>query len=463
MKPNCQFLKKATGIFLFICSGLVPVTGQWSQFRGPDNNMVVTEGDMPTVWSETQNVTWIYNLPGEGWSSPIVWGNKVFIASAFPVKKVSKAPQQAPPPPAGSNKAPVQAAGPQQPQVEDSSYLQDIYRWEVACVDVNSGKEIWRQVATEGNSRIKTHEGNGYAPETPVTDGKRVYAYFGMTGVFCYDLDGKLLWKKDLGAYSTLNGWGTGSSPVVFNDILYIQVDNEINSFVVALDAQTGSEKWKMSRDEKTNYGTPVIWKNKIRNELITSGKSVRSYDLNTGNILWEMKISGNMNIPSPVGDKDHLYLGNSGGPGGKGSFYAIRAGAKGDISLSGDVKSSEFIAWSLLDAPTASPSPVLYNGYIYILSSRGGELNCFDASNGNKLYTGKVDNVTACWASPWIYNNTLYFYDERGYTRQVKTGPQFEVIPGTNKLDDKFWASIAVANNSYLIKGAKKLYCIKK
>jgi outer membrane protein assembly factor BamB len=463
MKPN-HLLKKAAGIFLLICSGLVPLSGQWTQFRGSDQNMVITKSDLPTTWSETQNVKWIYNTDGTGWSSPVVWGNKVFITSAVTIKKV-KVPQTPPPTPQTQGAAPaVQPPAPAVSQEEeDTSYRQDVYRWEVTCVDLESGKEIWKQVALEGNPRVKTHDGNGYAAETPVTDGKRVYAYFGMTGLFCYDMDGKLLWKKDLGAFRTMKGWGTGSSPVVLNDIVYVQVDNEVNSFLVALDAQTGNEKWKVNREEKTNYSTPVIWKNSIRSELVILGKTVRSCDLNTGSILWEMKIKGENSIPSPVFEKDMLYLGNAGGRETKGSLYAVKAGAKGDISLAGEAKSNEYIAWSVAEAPIGNPSPVLHNGYLYILSSRGGELSCFDAANGNKVYTNKIESVTACWSTPWIYNNIFYFYDERGYTKQVKTGPQFELIPTQNKLDDKFWASIAVANNSYILKGAKKVYCIKK
>lgn len=462
MKPILLF-RIIVVIFLFISAGLIPLSGQWTQFRGPDNSMVISGNDLPTTWSETQNVKWIYNINGTGWSSPIVYGNKVFIATAVTVKKSPKAPQPAPPPPPRTAQGAAPQQAPPSQQEEDTSYRQDVYRWEIVCLDAESGKELWKQVATEGSPRVKTHDGNGYAAETPVTDGKRVYAYFGMTGIFCYDMDGKLLWKRDLGAFTTQKGWGTGSSPVVFNDILYIQVDNEISSFLVALDARTGKEKWKVSRDEKTNYSTPFIWKNNIRTELITLGKTVRSYDPANGNVYWEMKLPGEYVIPSPVADKDYLYIGNAGGRETKGSLCAVKAGAKGDISLAGDARSNNFIVWSVAEAPTGNPSPVLYDGYLYILSSRGGELNCFDATNGKNVYTQKIESVTACWATPWIYNNTLYFYDERGNTKQIKTGPKFELIPSQNKLEDKFWASIAVVNNGYLFKGAKKLYYVKK
>ncbi len=154
-----------------------------------------------------------------------------------------------------------------------------------------------------------------------------------MTGLFCYDMKGKLLWKNDLGAYKTLNNWGAGSSPVLHQNTVFLQMDNEVSSFFVALDALTGEEKWRASRDEKTTYSTPYLWKNNARNEIVTCGKTARSYDPETGTLLWEMKLGGRMSIPSPTGDKDHLYIANAGGPDAVGCLAAVKAGSNGDIS----------------------------------------------------------------------------------------------------------------------------------
>jgi outer membrane protein assembly factor BamB len=321
---------------------------------------------------------------------------------------------------------------------------------------------VWKNVAYEGNPRSGINRGGStYANETPATDGKRVYVYFGTLGMFCYDMEGNLLWQKDLGAYKTLNEWGTGSSPVVYQDILYQQVDNEESSFVVALDAATGEQIWKAEREEKTNYSTPVIWKNGIRTELVTSGKSARSYDLKTGNVLWELKVGGEMNIPSAVPYKDRLYIGNAGGRETSGTLFAVKAGAQGDITPPEGELVSSGVEWSVPDAGTSNPSPLLYKGLIYLLASRGGDISCFDASTGKLIYKEKVDKVAACWASPWANNDKIYFLDEKGVTHIINAGEKFEVL-SRNKLDDRFWASPAITRDAYIFKGVKSLYCIK-
>jgi outer membrane protein assembly factor BamB len=243
--------------------------------------------------------------------------------------------------------------------------------------------------------------------------------------------------------------------------VVYVQIDNEVNSFLVALDAVTGNEKWRVSREETTSYSTPFIWKNKLRTELITCALTVRSYDPDNGKLLWEMKLPGERSIPSPSAMEDMLFVGCPGGNKTKASLYAVKPGATGDISLMNGTSSNEFITWSIQDAPTGNPSPLLYNGYLYIVSSRGGEFSCIDASSGALVYKKKIDGVQACWSSPWVVNGIINFYDERGITRQVKAGPQFELLPDQNKLSDKFWASIAVQDDKYVFKGVKKLYCI--
>jgi outer membrane protein assembly factor BamB len=308
----------------------------WPQFRGPENNMIAKGENLPEEWNDSLNVKWTHPLTGTGWSSPIIYGDKIFITSANLIKKspeVEKPQQTQPVQPAQGNNQTGQQAPPPPPPAEDSSYMKEVWSWELTCIDLKTGAELWKQVAHTGNPKIKKHAGSTYANETPVTDGKYVYAYFGMTGIFCYDMTGKLIWEKDPGAFKTLNGWGTGSSPILYQNMVYIQCDNEENSFLIALDAATGEEKWKVSRDEKTNYSTPVIWKNNNRTELVTTGKTARSYDPATGKLLWQLKMGGEMSIPSPVYDNENIYLGNAGGRETKGVLYAVKAGAEGDIT----------------------------------------------------------------------------------------------------------------------------------
>jgi len=452
----------------FLIYSFTPSPVSWPQFRGSGNNMVVTNANLPTEWNDSQNVLWKSDINGAGWSSPIVAGDKIFITSVFqekaaPGAKPADQPTPPPPPPPAQPGA-QQAApqGPPPPQVEDTRYKEEVYRWELTCFDLNSGKELWRQVAFTGAPRIKKHDQSNYACETPVTDGKRVYAYFGMTGLYCYDLDGKLLWQKDLGAYKTLNGWGTGSSPVVYNNILYVQVDNEESSFLVALDAASGNEKWKVTRDEKTNYSTPVVWKNNSGTELVTIGKWARAYNPETGALIWELNMGEGMTVPSAVYDAGHIYLGKAGGPNKPGMLYSVKAGSKGDITPAEGSLVSNGVEWSLKETGVANPSPLLLNGLIYLLSSRGGEIYCLDAATGTTVYKEKVPNVGACWATPWANGDKIYFFDEKGITQVIQAGKEFKVL-GQNKLDDKFWASVAITDNAYIFRGVKKLYCVKK
>lgn len=458
--------KLFSGILIICCSLFVysftPSPSNWPQFRGSANNMIATGTNYPTEWNDSLNVLWKADLTGAGWSSPIVSGDRIFITSAFLEKAAPVDPTKAQPTPPVPPPAPGTQQGPPPPQPENNRYKEEVYRWELTCFDLKSGKELWRQVAHHGNPAIKKHDGSTYACETPVTDGKRVFAYFGMTGVFCYDLEGKLLWKKDLGAFKTQNGWGTGSSPVLYKDVLYIQVDNEENSFLIALDAATGNEKWKINRDEKTNYSTPVIWENKQGNELVTTGKSARSYDPETGSLIWELKMADGNAIPSPVYDKEHIYLGKPGGPGKPGTLVSVKAGSKGNITPADSALVSSGVEWTLKETGIANPSPLLFNGLLYLLGSRGGELYCLDAATGAQVYKEKVDKVGACWASPWIQGGKIFFYDEKGTTQVIQAGKEFKVL-SQNTLNDKFWASVAITNDAYIFRGIKKLYCVKK
>ncbi len=436
------------GIVVIFLAGAMTscTTNNWPQFRGPENNMIVS-GDLPTEWGEDKNVAWTFGVDGDSWSSPIIWGNKVFVASAVPVSV-------APPPER-------QEGQPRAEQGEDNRYLTDLYRWEVTCVDLETGTEIWKDVAYEGSPKIKKHRAHNYAGETPVTDGKRLYAYFGMTGLYCYDLDGQLLWEKDLGGYETQRGWGTGSSPVVHKNLLYIQVDSEEQSFLVALDTKTGEEVWRQNRDELTNYGTPVIWENSARTELVVGGKKARSYDPATGEMIWELHMAGHYNIPSAVGDENFLYLGNAGYRDVTSTLFCVKAGAEGDLTPAEGQSTSEGVVWSIADAPLGNPSPLFYEGLLYTLSSRGGEFTCLDPATGEIIYQEKIEKVGACWASQWAHEGQIFFYDEKGVTQVVKAGREFELLY-QNKLDDKFWASIAAKGDAYIIRGVEKIYCIR-
>jgi len=443
----------------------------WYQFRGSDGNNVVSGKGYPEEWGTDRNVKWTYDVEGRSYSSPVIQGNKVFFTTAFsPTVNETEmsAPQQtatggqgAPPaagqgaPPAAGQGAPPQDPMPQPAEQELDGMVADIYEWSVICLDLNTGDLLWKETALKGNPRKGKHPNGTYANESPVTDGKYIYAYFGNVGLFCYDLDGNLIWKNDMDAYNTLNKWGTGSSPVINDNILYVQFDNEDNSFVIAFDANTGEEIWKAAREEKTNYSTPLVWKNSIRTELVTLGKTARSYDAKTGELLWQIKLDGEMAVPSPNSNGDLVYVGITGG-----TLYAVKAGASGDLSLPEGITSSEYIQWSVPKAGVGNSSPVYYEGLLYVVSNRGGNVVCYDGLTGEKVYSTKIDGAGAFWSTPWFYDGKMLVADDKGVTHVIQTGKEYKLL-GQNKLNDIFWTSVAASNGKYILKGAQSLYCL--
>jgi outer membrane protein assembly factor BamB len=350
-----------------------------------------------------------------------------------------------------------------------------VYQWQILCLDRDSGHVLWKELAREGKPRISIQESNTYATETPVTDGQRVYAYFGMHGLFCYDFAGKLIWKKDLGAYPTVMGQGPASSPVLDGECLFLQIDNEEKSFLVALNTKTGDELWRVSRDERTNHCSPVIWKNKLRTELVANGsREVRSYDPATGKVLWELEMGGGRCYSSPVGSSELLYVGSeagmggggrrggeSRGGGGGGGLYAIRAGASGDVTLKEGETSNAGVAWSQSRGGPEKASPLLYEGHLYVLRTNGGIVTCYDAKTGKQLYRQRIPGATAFWTSPWAGEGKIFCLDDSGTTHVLDAGPEFKVL-GTNKLNELFWASPAIVGGSVLLRSVDSLYCIR-
>jgi outer membrane protein assembly factor BamB len=417
-------------------------TDNWPQFRGPKSNQLTTEEKLPLEWNDEKNLLWKVELPGRGWSCPIVWGNKVFITNA-----VLEDPSILPPAEAGRRL-----------ENPDSA----VYNFEVICLDIDSGKEIWKKTAYKGLPKYKTHRDNNYAPETMVTDGQHVFAYFGMTGVYCFDMEGKLVWEKDLGTYPMQSNWGTSTSPMLYNGVLYMQIDNEEKSFLAALDSKTGTEKWRVDRDEKSNWGTPVIWKNSIRTELVLQGLKTRSYNPENGQLLWEIDMGGGRNITSPTADADMIFVGNEKRSNGGGTLFGIKAGASGDISLKEGESANKYVAWSIPESGIAMASPLVYKGLLYMVDRNRGQIVCIEAATGKAVYPGtKIPGAKAFWASPWAFDGKIYCLEEKGTTHVIQAGREFKEL-GQNKLNDTFWASTAIAKGSYIFRGEKGIYCVR-
>ena len=425
----------------------------WPGFRGPKGDGVV-ESKHPEKWSADENVAWKTKLPGVGWSQPIVWSGKVFVTTAVAENQKRPRPGDWSPGEGGILTA-IFGNYRKAPSID--------YQWQVHCLDAATGKVLWEQTAYTGKPKTPIHANNTYATETPVTDGERVFAYFGSIGVYCYDFAGKLLWSKDLGSLPMQMDWGTASSPVLHGDLVYIQCDNDKSSFIVALNKNSGDEVWRMPRTERSNWATPFVWKNSQRTELVAGGgSSMRSYDLASGKLLWEMTASGRCSA-SPVAAGDLLYV-NSGDrlTGQRGVVAAIKPGGEGDISLRSESRTNDFVEWSEELTGHRVASPVVISDCLYLLEQQAGILRCIDAKTGKQHYRQRLPGATGLTASPWTRDGKVYCLDQSGQTFVLAVGPEYKVLE-TNKLpDEMFWASPAAAGVSLFLRSADQLYCIK-
>ncbi len=417
----------------------------WPQFRGENALGVASNRNLPVTWSTQENVAWSVTIPGWGWSSPIVWGDKILVTSVVRDGEVE-------PPKKG-----LYFGG------ERPTPSKDLHHWMVYGFDWQSGKKIWEREVHQGSPSSSLHLKNTYASETPVTDGERIYAYFGNLGLYCLDLDGKELWSQKWGQFKTRNGWGTAASPVLHGKRLLVVNDNEEKSFLVALDKTTGKELWRVDRDEKSNWATPYVWQNTQRVELIVPGrKRVRSYDLE-GKVLWELGGMSSIVIPTPFA-KDGLlyvcsgYVGDNTRP-----VFAIRPGAAGDITLKEGENKNEYIAWCERTAAPYNPSPLVYGDYFYVLFDFGF-LSCRDAKTGQEVYAKQRINPEgniAFTASPWAYDGKVFCLSEDGDTYVFQAGREFKLL-GKNSLGEMCMATPAIARESLIVRTATKLYRLK-
>ena len=405
----------------------------WPQWRGPYATGVSKTADPPVEWSETKNIRWKVEIPGRGSSSPIIWGDKVFVLSAVPVGVDAAASHE--------------ARGGVRPAIA--------HRFVVSALDRKTGKPVWEKTAREATPHEGSHQQYGtYASSSAMTDGERVYAFFDSFGLYAYDMNGKLLWETDLGDKKMRNEFGEGQTPVLHGNRIVVQWDHQGPSFIAALDKMTGKEVWRTERDEIDSWGTPIVVEHGGRAQVIaTAMNKVRSYDLETGKLVWEGPGLTMNPIPSPVYE-DGLLFATSGFRGNK--LHAIRiADAKGDITGTGA------IVWSLSQDTPYVPSPLLYDGTIYLLKSNSGILSAFDAKTGKPHYQlQRLDGVPNVFASPVGAKGRVYVPGQGGTTLVIKHGPAYEVL-AKNALDDGFDASPALADNEIYLRGYKHLYAI--
>jgi outer membrane protein assembly factor BamB len=414
----------------------------WPSFRGGPQPTAIEEATLPEVWNKKTNVVWQAEIPGTGWSSPVVWGNKVFVTSVV-----------------------SDAKG---PEAKKGLYIDDVkgkaspgnHRWLVTCLDRATGKKLWQREPFKGPG-LPQHKKNTLASETPVVDGERVYAYFGNVGLVCFNHDGKELWTKKWPEYKTRMNWGTAASPIAEDGKVYVINDNDNHSFLACLDGRTGAQLWEVQRNEGSNWATPFIWHNDQRTEIVTAGtRGIRSYGLD-GKLLWELKGMSSISIPTPFSAAGLLFITSGYVMDKFKPVYAIRPGAIGDISLKDKEEANEWIAWCQRAAGPYHPTPLVYGDYLYVLLDRGF-LSCYEARTGKVVYEKERLGPTAFTASPWAYKGKLFCMSEDGDTVVVQAGKQFKVL-GKNSLDEMSMATPALAGGSLFVRTQSMLYCLRQ
>lgn len=443
----------------------------WPQFRGPNANPVGTHARLAERWSKTENVEWAQEIPGRGWSSPIVTGGKVFVTTVTTEGK-SKPPQIGT---EYSNEyvAELQKQGLPMKEVIDRVTARDIelphevtLHYLVYCLNLKSGKVEWKNEFRTGQPPGGRHRKNSFVSESPVTDGKFVYVYVANLGLWAFDLKGKQVWSTPLEANPIYLEFGTGSSPALAGNLLVIVSDNEKQQFIAAFDTKTGKQVWRTNRDlggkgppaQRSGWATPFVWRHAQRTEIVAVGPGeVVSYDL-TGKELWRMSGMTAAPIPMPFAYDGLLYI-----DGGRGrQLFALRPGATGNISLGKDETSNQYVVWSQARAGTYLPSPVAYDGAVYALTETG-ILSRFDARTGAMTYKTRIDPAaTAFTTSPWAYNGKLFCLSEEGQTFVIAAGEKFQLLH-VNELDEMTQATPALVGERLLIRTESKLYSIRR
>ena len=409
----------------------------WHHWRGPHATGVAADANPPTTWSETENIRWKVAIPGIGHAAPIIWKDKIFIQTAIEVKEEKKES-------GGDNPFSgffQRDSGPK-------------YKFDLIVLNRSDGSVLWQKTLREVNPHEGTHRDATFASNSPVTDGEFIYAYFGSRGLYCVDMMGNVKWEKDVGTMYKRNTFGEGSSPVLHGNTLVIVQDHEGDSFITALDKRTGDVLWKTDRNERTTWFSPIVVEQDGKSQVVTAGTNrVRSYDLETGKLLWEGDGLTANSIPSPVAADGFVYLMS----GFRGSdLKAVRlAKAMGDIGSSGA------IVWEHGRDTPYVPSPLLYGDILYFLKSNDGILSAFDTKTGKAYYGPKrLQGVSGVYASIVGAADRVYIAGRNGTVNVLTHGPEFTII-AENTLDDSFNASPAIVGSELYLRGGQYLYCI--
>ena len=468
----------ATGFAAVNSAHAAPADQNWGQWRGPLATGVAPNGNPPTEWSETKNVKWKVPLVGEGQATPIVWDNLVFIQSAVPVAKKEAALKLAPQfaglpqtPPGGGDQPPRRQpgepggalGGPGRPGGPGGGRRggggggggapTSPFQFTMTALDRATGQAVWKKMLREELPHEGHHPTGSFASGSPVTDGETLFAYFGSRGLYALDLKGNVKWQKDFGKYRSANSFGEGSSPALHGNTLVVNWDHEGEDFVAAFDKTTGKELWKQPRNERTTWDTPLILQHEgVTQVIVSASGKVRSYELSSGKELWSAGPLGGNVIPCPVAGHGLVFaMSGYTSP----SLLAIKLGRTGDLS------GTDAIAWSRNRDTPYVPSPLLYGDLLYFTKGTEPTLSIFNAKSGTPLVEAqRMEGVKGLYASPVGASGRIYLVGRDGNAVVLKQGDKVEVL-ATNKLNDAFDASPAIAGSQMFLRGKQSLYCI--
>ena len=438
-------MRRLTILFFIAASVSVAHAQNWPQFRGPGATGVSEGAAKPVKFDAptSLNVRWKADIPGLSHASPVVWGNKVFIVTAVNSSK---------------DETRFGLFGDVAPVKDDPQHA-----WKVYALDKATGNVLWERTAYEGIPKVKRHPKSSHAASTPATDGKYLIVNFGSEGLYAYDLDGKLMWKQDLGVldagwfYDVDYQWEYASSPIIYKNLVIVQADIQKNSFVAAYDIQTGKQVWKTPREELSSWGTPTVYEGKQRAELITNGaKFIRGYDPATGKELWRLGPMSEITTPTPFVAHDLIFVTSGYAP--IQPIYAIRPGGNGDLTLPKDKESSDFIVWSKQRGGPYMPTPIVYGDLLYTCSNQG-VFTAYNAVTGERVYQERLGGTGGAFtASPVASDGKIYLSSEDGDVFVVKAGQKYELL-AKNPVGEVMMATPAISDGLVIVRTVSHVY----
>jgi outer membrane protein assembly factor BamB len=437
------YLIALLGISVVAVAADPDVTSNWPQWRGPQSQGIAAGKNLPSQWSATSNVVWKAPLPGRGHSSPIIWGNTIFLTTAVEGDLIEGRPK------GKTHKIPFDFVHPDAAGYDHKQIMK------VLAVDAKSGSVLWEKTVYNGPTFDSAHRNGSFASPTPVTDGQYVYSFFGPEGLYAHDFQGKEVWKASTGEFGSVSV-GYGSSPVLYENLVIVLCDDDMgkNSSLQAFDKKTGKPVWNTKRPTGASWSTPVLARSGQHSELLTNGNEfIISYDPATGKELWRAEGVGSNAVATPL-LKDDIAIFSTGYP--KKKTLAVRLGGSGDLT------GAPNILWSYLKGTGYTPSEIVYGDYIYLIADNG-VLTCLDAKTGAVKYdNGRTPTPGHFTSSPVAYDGKIFITSEEGDTYVIQAGPEYKVL-ATNSLDEPVYASLAIAGGNLYIRGVKNLYKIAK